>query len=87
MHPVASKSVNAGIVPDVGPISATPTKLNIIDVRLRPTLKTKINSCLDRYNEPIPAFVLFQTQRFFISEYKPLVALRSSAIWRQSMQT
>ena len=35
----------------------------------------------------MPPLVLFQTQRFFSSENTAWPALRSSPMWRQSMQT
>src|SRR6266436_7622296 len=45
-----------------------------------PFLNTNTSSCRDRYSDPMPAFVLLQTQRFLVSEVKSAVPSRSARI-------
>src|SRR5258706_2292086 len=52
-----------------------------------PTRYTKISSCLDRNNDPIPAFDLFQMHTFSRSPYNVRPTAETSSMCRQSMQT
>ena len=48
IEPASPEGVYAGIVPDIGPVTAMPAKFDVVDVRRIADLKTMTSSCLDR---------------------------------------
>ena len=84
----ASKCVRARVGPDIGPVPTVFPELDIVAVSVSALLKYEDQLVLRAVaSEPMPAFVLFQTQRFFSPAYAARPAVRISAICRQSMQT